>query len=398
MRRGLVAALSLILAGCGQKQEEPAKPVVAVKVARAETATVALVVRATATVYPREQANIAARITAPIRELRARMGENVGAGQTLAVLENRDLAAQRQEAEAMVSDAANTLERLRSGTLPGDVDKAQAQLASAQAALDQAQKIHERRSQLYKEGAIPGRDLLVSETDLAKARADFALAKKSLDLLENQSRERDIKIAQNRLEQAQARAAAARAQLDFTDIRAPFGGVITAQSLYAGDMAKPDTPIFTLMDLSAVVARAQIAERDAPGVKPGQPCRFEPNFTGRVTAVSKAVDPARRTVEVWCEIPNPQRALRGNVFGDVEIHTGDEPGSVVVPLAAVQFVEGSSKGTALVVDAKRQAHKREVEAGRTFDGKVQIRSGLAAGETVVVEGGYGLADGTEVRW
>jgi multidrug efflux pump subunit AcrA (membrane-fusion protein) len=389
--------LILALAGCGTQREEAAKPVVAVKVARVEKARVAVVVRAPAIVYPKAQANIAARMTAPIRELRARMGEDVAAGQVLAMLESRDLVGQRQESAAAVTDARVTLERLRSGTLPGDVERARGQVATAGAALGQAQKIYERRKELFKEGAIPGRDLLVSETDFAKAKTDYEVAKKSLDLIQNQSGERDIKISQSKVEQAEARLATSKAQLDFAEIRSPFAGTVTAQNVYPGDMAKPDAVMFTVMDLSVVVARAQVAEGEAGAVRLGQRCEFE-GVGGRVTVVSKAVDAARRTVEVWCEIPNGKRALRGNVFGNVAIHTGDIPESAVVPLAAVQFAEGTSKGTVFVVDEKMVVHKREVETGQRFEGKVQISSGVAAGELVVIEGGYGLAEGMGVKW
>jgi len=401
--RTALFVLILALAGCGTKPEEAAKPVVAVKVARVEKTRVAVVVRAPATVYPKEQANIAARMTAPIRELRARMGDEVAAGQVLAVLESRDLAGQRQESAAAVTDARVTLERLRNGTLPGDLERARGQVATAEAALGQAQKIYERRKELFKEGAIPGRDLLVSETDFQKARTESEVAKKSLDLIQNQSGERDIKISQSKVDQAEAHLTTSKAQLDFAEIRSPFAGTVTAQNVYAGDMAKPDAVMFTVMDLSVVVARAQVPEGEAGAVRVGQLCgfagtRLEPYPTGRITVVSKAVDAARRTVEVWCEIPNGKRELRGNVFGNVAIHTGDIPDGLVVPLAAVQFEEGTSKGTVFVVDEKKVAHKREVETGQRFEGKVQIRSGVAAGEMVVVEGGYGLAEGMEVRW
>jgi multidrug efflux pump subunit AcrA (membrane-fusion protein) len=73
------------------------------------------------------------------------------------------------------------------------------------------------------------------------------------------------------------------------------------------------------------------------------------------------VDAARRTVEVWCEIPNGKRELRGNVFGNVVIHTGNIPDGLVVPLAAVQFEEGTSKGTVFVADEKKVAHKSIVQ-------------------------------------
>jgi multidrug efflux pump subunit AcrA (membrane-fusion protein) len=81
----------------------------------------------------------------------------------------------------------------------------------------------------------------------------------------------------------------------------------------------------------------------------------------------------------------------------VEILTGTTPQSVVVPREAVEFVSGTRKGVVRVVDEAKIAHRREVEGGEIFDGKVQIVQGLVAGEVVVVEGGYGLPDATEVR-
>ena len=230
------------------------------------------------------------------------------------------------------------------------------------------------------------------------------MAVKSLDLLKNQSGAQDVQMARSRLEQAEARLANASAQLQFTEIRSPLAGTVTEQFLYPGDTAQPNTPILTLMDLSVAVARAQVPEAQAAAVREGQACSFTPgdapgaSFAGRVSMVNQAVDPARRTIEVWCRIPNPRRALRANVFGNAAIETGSEPASVVVPKEAVQFVEGTLRGAVLVVDEKRIAHQRPIDAGQVFDGKVQIKSGLRAGELVVIEGGYGTPDGTEVKW
>jgi multidrug efflux pump subunit AcrA (membrane-fusion protein) len=81
----------------------------------------------------------------------------------------------------------------------------------------------------------------------------------------------------------------------------------------------------------------------------------------------------------------------------VEILIGTAPRSVVVPREAVEFASGTRKGAVLVVDEAKIAHRRAVEGGELFDAKVQITQGLAAGEVVVVEGGYGLPDGTAVR-
>lgn len=404
MKASLPILAILLLGSCSQKKEEaPEKPVVAVKLAKAELADLPQFVAAPATLFPREQANVAARVTAPIRELRARKGDNVSTGQVLALLENRDVLAQQREAQAAIQDAEASLQKTQAGTLPTDVERARGQVETSKAALDQAQKNYERRRQLFSQGAIPQRDLLQSETELATAKANYEVALKSLDLLQNQSQGRDIAMARSRVEQAQARLAAIQANLLFTEIRSPFAGTITEQFQYPGDMAKPDSPIYTVMDLSIVIARAQVPEASAAGVRAGQTCTFQSTDAkeentaqaGRITVINRAVDTLRRTVEVWCEIPRPPLALRAGLFGTVRIQTGSIGQATVVPEAAVQFQEGTRKGIAFVVEG-HTAHKREVEAGVTLDGKVQVLKGIKPGEQVVTEGGYSLPDNATV--
>jgi len=403
MRYFPVLATTLLLSGCAHQEEAPQKTVVAVKVARAELAEVRLTVTAPATVFPREQASISSRISAHVKELRARKGDTVATGQVLAVLENRDILAQRDEARAAVADAQANLQKISAGTLPTDVEKARGQVVSAEAALNQAQKNHTRRSELFKQGAIPGRDLLASETDLKQAQSGYDVAKRTLDLLEHQSREQDIRMAESQIEQAKAKLANVEVQLQFAEIRSPFAGTVTDQFMYPGDLAKPENPIFTVMDLSVAIARAQVPESQAGNVKAGQPCSFASvdasaaGAAGRITVVSRAVDPAKRTVEVWCEASNGERKLRAGAFGNVTITTGSAPNSLIVPLPAVQFSEGTRSGSVYVVDATQVAHKVEVETGERSQGNVQVTKGLNAGDLVIVEGGYGLPDGTQVR-
>jgi HlyD family secretion protein len=401
----LCILMAISMASCSGKQEaDPSKPVVAVKVVAAEERDLEITVRAPATVYPREQANIAARLTAPIRELKVRKGDWVKANDVLVQLENRDLMAQRDEALSAVTDAEATLAKLSSGTQPTEIERARGEVATTEAALNQAQKNSDRRSQLFEQGAIPQRDLLVSQTELAQAKTNHDVAVKALELLQTQSQGRDIQIAQSRLEQARSRANFLEAQLAFAEIRSPFEGTIVEQFLFPGDMAKPDAPVFILANLSVAVARAQVPEVDASAVRRGQTCSLLPGdlsettFRGRITVINGAVDATRRTVEVWCEIANSSRQLRAGVFGTLSITTGALPKSVAVPLSAVQFEEGTRKGFVMVVEPDKKAAKRAVETAPTADGWVPIRSGLKKGEVVIIEGGYGLEDGTEVKW
>jgi HlyD family secretion protein len=404
MRYFPVLCIALLLNGCSHQEEAPPKTAVAVKVARTELADVRLTVTAPATIYPRQQASISSRITAHIRELRARKADTVAAGQLLAVLESRDIEAQRDEASAALTDAQANLQKISAGTLPTDVEKGRGQAISAETALNQAQKTYTRRSELYKQGAIPGRDLLASETDLKQAQAAYDVAKRTLDLLEHQSRDQDIRIAESQVEQVKAKLANVEVQLQFAEIRSPFAAAVTEQFMYPGDLAKPENPIFIVMDLSVAVARTQIPESQAGSVKSGQLCSFmsvdasgDAGANGRITVVNRTVDPAKRTVEVWCEISNAERRLRAGAFGSVTVTTGTAPNSLVVPIPAIQFAEGTRSGSAYVVDARQIAHKVEVETGERSHGNVQVTKGLNAGDLVIVEGGYGLPDGTQVR-
>ena len=375
MPRSWICIGSLLAVGLGcpraEAPEPETKPLVTVRVAKAVLADVELAVDAPATIFARERANISSSLTAPIRMLRARKGDRVSKGQVLAVLEDRDLVAQKAEAAA---------------------------------ALRQAETLKARRAELYAQGAIPHRDLLATETDLLQSRA--------------------------RLEKVDA-------QLRFTELRSPFAGTIVEQQLYAGDMVKPDTPVFTVVDMDVAVARAQVPEAEIEGVKTGQRCAFSTGaatrLDGRITMINQAVDAARRTVEVWCEIPNKDAALRDGVFGHLAIVTGTRPKRVVVPKAAVQLEEGSTTGIVMVVEDRKDdgkgekkaepkdeakgekkaeakdegkgeakgetkiAHKREVETAGAVGDRIAIAKGLAAGETVVIEAGYGLPDGSEVR-
>jgi multidrug efflux pump subunit AcrA (membrane-fusion protein) len=102
-------------------------------------------------------------------------------------------------------------------------------------------------------------------------------------------------------------------------------------------------------------------------------------------------------VEVWCEIPNGEARLRAGVFGTVEFVTGRLEHAVMAPVAAVQFEEGTRKGFVMVAGADGKAHRRSVETGAEQGGRVPVLKGLKAGEAVIVEGGYGLPDGTAVK-
>jgi RND family efflux transporter MFP subunit len=403
-----VLAAAVMLGGCSKKDEAEPKPEVEVKLAPATVEDVEQSITGPATVFPVSQAGVAARNTAPIKQLLVKKGDNVAAGQVLAILEARDVLAAKNEAAANVDEAEQNLKKTTAGTLPSDLERARGQLVAAEAAYKQADAIYKRRKSLFEDGAIPQRDLLVSETDLATTKANYEVAKLSYDLLKNQSNGRDIAIAQSHVEQSKARLAQASAQVSYARITAPFAGTITEQFMFPGDMARPDAPVFTVSDLSRSVARAQIPESDSGPIQAGQACAFLPGsslgggagasvvrYEGKVTVVNRSADPARRTVEIWCEIAHPPATLHPGVFGDVAVVTGRQKG-VTVPREAVQFNEGTRTGWVMIVEGG-VAHKREIEADASTGARVHIVKGLNGGENLATEGVYGLDDNVHVK-
>lgn len=404
MKQFLLALSVIGLAACSKPDAAKEEtPVVAVRVAPVKRADIPITTSGPATIFPKQQANVASRLTARIRELRVGKGSSVRAGETLAILENQDLVAQRDQNVSAVEDASASLQKTLVSTLPADLARAKAQMNSAQATLDQAQKNLERRQQLFAKGAISNKDLLQSQTDYATAQANLASAKESFEVLSKHSQE-DVRIAQSKVGQAKAQLMASTASLGFSEIHAPFSGTITEQFLYPGDMATPSAPIFTVMDLSKFIARAQIPEADAVSVRLGDACTFftgdvnRTSWQGKVSVVNAAVDLSRRTVETWCEVKPPFDGLKAGLFGTVEVQTGLIHDALTIPTSAVEFQEGTNHGSVLVVDGNDVAHVHEVETGpQRIGNDVYVKTGVKPNDIVIVEGNYGLSDGAHVR-
>lgn len=395
--------LAFVLAGCRPGDEPNDKVIVNVSVQRAVREDVPLVVIAPATVFGRSEAHISARITAVIQKLFVHIGDSVRAGQLLAILDRRDLAAQLADAQSSAQSAQAAFDRTRQATIPLQVTQARGDLAAKKAALNLARTVFQRRKKLLAEGAISARDLETSKAALAQAQADYDAARLNLDAVEKHTSAEDLQMAQDSLAQAKARESLASANLSFAEIRSPFTGSVTGQFVYPGDLASPGTQLFTVADLSVVEAKAQVEADEAVQVKVGQVCAFSMDsagvstYQGRIAVVNQAVDPARRTVEVWCEIPNHDGALKSGLFGSVTIQVGTARQAVTVPASAVEFQEGTQQGKVYVVDNRHVAHLRTVTAALVNDHEVRVMSGLRAGELVIATGEYGLPDNTEVN-
>jgi multidrug efflux pump subunit AcrA (membrane-fusion protein) len=386
------------------EEEEAAKPVVSVKVAKAERQQIALEVSALGTIFPRDTALVSPKISAQIRRMPLWKNRVVHAGDVLAVLESSDLQAQRNEAAATLNEARAAARGVETGTIPQNTAQDQKALRDAQAAVDNARRVYERRQALYQAGGISKKDLEASQLDLTKAENDLRLAEATVALRAKSLNPNDRAQAAAKVAEAEQHLGSLDAQLSYATVRAPISGVVTDQALYEGSFAASGTTLLTIADVSEVIVKAPFSDTVAAQLKLGDPATVTPtdlpgeSMTGQVTLISRSVDPSSRTVEVWVTLGNGAGRLRANGAAQVTVAANSKRDAVVVPASAVTLdASNADEGTVMVVDDSSVAHETKVTVGiRTAD-KMEITSGLRGGETVVVEGNYALPDGTKVE-
>ena len=385
-------------------QEAAVPPIVSVRVAKVAKETIAAPVSAVGTIFPREQATVAAKISAQIKTMGLLKNKLVKAGEVIAVLESRDLVAQRNEAVAALNQERANERSVTTGTIPQTNAQDQKALRDAQARVAAARATYERRQVLYQNGGIAKKDLETAQTDFTTAENELRLAEQTVDLRTKSLNPNDRLLAAARVQAAQQRVATLDAQLSYATIRAPITGVVTDQFQYQGEFAAAGGKLVNIADISQVIVKAPFADTVAAQLKVGDTAKVLPTdttgeeMTGQVTLISRASDPTNRSVEVWVTLANGAGQLRANGAAQVTAATLTKNDAIVVPASAVTLdASNGNEGTVMVVDAKNVAHETRVTIGIRTPEKIEITEGLSGGETVVIEGNFALPDGTKVE-
>jgi HlyD family secretion protein len=394
----LSAALAL-LAACSDKSKET-EPAVPVQIVQVEQTALQQKVSAEAVLFPIAQSAIVPKISAPVQKFLVNRGSHVRKGELLAVLENRDLAAAAQENKGAYTQAEATYAITTAADLPQQMQKAELDTQAAKQALDAQQKIYDSRQQLFREGALPRKELDQSSVDLTNARNQYEIAQRHLDSLKGMGEAQLSKSAKGQLESAQGKFQGAEAQLQYSEIRSPINGVITDRPLYPGEMAAAGTPLLTIMDISQVVARAHIPQTEAVLLKQGDnatlsaPGLDEP-IPGKVVLVSPALDPNSTTVEIWVQCKNPREVLRPGTSAEITMIARTVSDALAVPAASLLTAQDGTTSV-MVAGNDGKAHQQIVKAGFHDGDKVQILAGLQAGQKIVGNGAYGLPDNSKI--
>ncbi|HEX5226882.1 MAG TPA: efflux RND transporter periplasmic adaptor subunit [Bryobacteraceae bacterium] len=401
MRTVLTLTALALLAGCSKPKEAETEAVAPVQVTEVKRDSIQRIVTADGVLYPLDQASVMPKISAPVKEFNIKRGDHVAKDQILATLENRDLQAAVAEAKQLYEQALATQRNTTGAQLPEDATKARQDVASAKEALDAAQKVYESRKQLFEQGALARR--LVDEANVAyvQARSQYDVANAHLDAQSRVGQPEQTKGAQAQTDAAKARYDAAVAQLSYSEIRSPIAGVIADRPLYAGEMAAAGMPLLTVVNVSRVIARANVPVSQTAALKVGDSATITQvesgiQLAGKVTVVSPAVDPNSTTVEVWVEADNPGEKLKPGATVRVAIVAETIPNAIVIPtVALLPSDEGGVQ--VMVAGADSTAHEKKVDLGAHEPDKVQVLSGLNEGDKVITGGGVGLEDGAKIR-
>jgi HlyD family secretion protein len=385
----LTAALVLSLTACSRAQTAQAskrdgdpKPVSITVVHKNAVARAVDVVGTLAAV---DQVTVSSEADGRVQKINADLGDRVRAGQVLIELddEKQRYAYEQQQAalaRTLAQYGASDPEHLPDVEQTPDAKRTKADLA-------QAEQAYERAAELYKRTLIP-------QQALDDARTAVETKKASYDASLHNARNLRASI---RASEAEMKLAAR--QLRDAAIRAPFDGYVEKRLVNLGELVKAQMPVMAIVRLDPLKVIAEIPEKMAPWIAEGRPVELQVDayrdrtFTGKVTRISPAVNTATRAFPFEALVPNGDAVLKPGTFARVHVESGKVDDVLTLPYAALQYRYGVNR--VFVVQGDRLA-VRELQVGERVGDRIEIVSGVKAGEQVAITDVESLADGALV--
>lgn len=236
-------------------------------------------------------------------------------------------------------------------------------------------------------------DLITLKHELERQQALFD---------QNLGSESDLLATKARYEAAEARRRAAELSVAFTQVRAPFSGVVTQRLVDLGEHVQPGTEVFHLADTKPLLGSIYMPERQVGTVSVGQPVEIRSDavpdepFHGRIRRIAPIVDSRTGTVKVTIELDDGEGGpLVPGSFVRVLVETDRHDDTLTIPQRAV--IEQGGESFAFRIDGEHKAHRVRIETGYGFGDDVEVLSGLAEGDRIVTAGHGALRNDTEVR-
>lgn len=346
-------ASAVVVTACKDKAPDPSAQAAPVQmigpdnIAVATSATLRSGPAITGTLVADREARVRAEVAGAVLQTFVDAGQRVSAGTVLARID-----------DAVLQDAALS---------------ARSMVTQATVSADQAARELARAKTLVAAGAIAERDVEAAERANVSAQAQFADAKSRLS-----AAEKNVKNA---------------------TVRAPFAGVVAEKSVSPGDVVAPGAALFTVVDPSSLRLAASVPTSALGDVRVGSPVIFTVNgsdreLQGKVTRVNPTVDPVTRQVSLQASLPNDKNALVAGLFVEGRV-AADSSTGILVPTSAVM-----QTGIVPIVMRLKGGVVEKVEVQLGLQDRAndlfEIKSGIAAGDTVLLGAARGISAGTAV--
>ncbi|CAI8828839.1 HlyD family secretion protein [Brevibacillus sp. IT-7CA2] len=400
-RIAIVALLTFtLITGCASQEDaaktaaQPEETVTPVQVATVAQGVVTSESGLTAKLAPSEEVQMSPKTSGKIKSLPVKLGQAVTKGQLLFTLDTNELSNSVREQEAALRVAKANLNQAGSTSDQGLVE-AQNDLTEAERALADAKLNQQRNQQLFAQGAIAAEKMDEANTTLTKAQISYDNAKQKLQSAKQKT---GVQVSAASVTESEVRLQNAREQLANATVVSPIDGFVASVTGAVGQMAGQQ-PIVTVVKTNPLVVKANLSEADVTKVKVGTVVKVNVQSTGKtidakVTAISPVMDSQLKAYPVEITIPNASNELKSDMVVNVTFPQGSEGAkSLVIPRKAVFDREGRQYVFKLEGEAAKQV---EVSTGNSTSELIEVVSGLANGDKVVVKGQTLLTDGGKV--
>jgi HlyD family secretion protein len=358
---------------------------------------------------------VGAKVMGRVAWIGVEKGDVVQSGQVLVRLEDTEFRAQVNQANANLAAAQARLEQLRTGSRPQEKLKDKAAVLQAEANLKTAEADYQRSETLYRAGVASKAELDHALAQRDTAAALVQAAKQSSEMTDIGPRTEEIKAAAAQVQQMKAAVDYAKTQLEATEIKAPVAGTVLERIVERGEMVSPSafggsgarTSVVDLADLTDLQIELDISQSDFARLQMGQRAEIIPEafanlrYSGFIAEIAPEANRAKSTVQIKVKVENPNEHLRPEMNARVNF-LSDKPATadnktaarVLVPKQAVLRRDG---GTFVFVVKGNRAEMRTIRAGEETGDSYYVLDGLSGNESVVVAGVEKLRDGDRVK-
>jgi RND family efflux transporter MFP subunit len=321
---------------------------------------------------PFQDVDVHAKVPGYIKKIYVDVGTHVKEGQTVAVLEVPEIAAELSGADAAVRRAKQEIQRAK-----GDVDRAKSAHEAAHTMYDRLNQASQQRAGLVAQQEVDDTHAkdLEAEAQVSSAQAAFSAAEQALE----------VAVANQRQYLALS---------DYSRITAPFAGVVTVRYADTGALisagtasSTQSTPVVRIAEISVLRLVLPIPESLAGGIRLGDPVKvhvqaLNEDYVGKVSRFADALDPQTRTMETEIDFQNADEKLLPGMYVQAILAPPNTEMMLTVPLEAVEI--NGADGTVMAVNTQNVLEERKVRLGMEGSTRIQVLSGLNEGDRVLV--------------